>query len=248
MRIKHCFSFNNRVIRERNEQSSQKNNWISTNHGRVNQAWHSSNSSRWTTLISDRTDEISFFRFIDFDHEVRFSTEHLSEADKKLVVDAKDPATSQEEPKKKKFKVEWTSAKVSWWLRSFSRDKIVNIWKSTLDRRRTPTIIIYASSRYGVVQTNVLIKRAVDTLMISLAILLVDPSIFILVVTCSTRMADVSTVFFAVSVNHMWIQSQVRIWSIQRINNPIWNHWTNILRCWNIYYDERNTITRYLIS
>jgi hypothetical protein len=35
--------------------------------------------------------------YIDFDHEVRYSIEHLSETDKKLI--------NTDEPKKKKFKV-----------------------------------------------------------------------------------------------------------------------------------------------
>lgn len=40
-------------------------------------------------------------RYIDFDHEVRLSVEHLNETDKKLVSETTDNA----EPKKKKFKV-----------------------------------------------------------------------------------------------------------------------------------------------
>lgn len=50
--------------------------------------------------------EISLsLRYIDFDHEVRLSVEHLNEVDKKLV----DGATDNAEPKKKKFKVNLSS-------------------------------------------------------------------------------------------------------------------------------------------
>ncbi|CAF3690354.1 unnamed protein product [Adineta steineri] len=42
--------------------------------------------------------------FIDFDHEIRFKIEHLSETDKKLVTDTNNETNPAEEPKKKKFK------------------------------------------------------------------------------------------------------------------------------------------------
>ncbi|CAF4468833.1 unnamed protein product, partial [Rotaria sp. Silwood2] len=43
--------------------------------------------------------------FIDFDHEVRLSVEHLNEKDKKLLIVTNDDVTNNSvEPKKKKFK------------------------------------------------------------------------------------------------------------------------------------------------
>ncbi|UJR09599.1 hypothetical protein I4U23_013834 [Adineta vaga] len=43
-------------------------------------------------------------QFVDFDHEVRLNVEHLNEADKKSITEAKTETNDANEPKKKKFK------------------------------------------------------------------------------------------------------------------------------------------------
>jgi len=66
--------------------------------------------------------------FIDFDHEIRYSVEHLNETDKKKLTNETE---NSEEPKKKKFKVIIQSF-VSYYTSIYSiefRVKIKNISK-----------------------------------------------------------------------------------------------------------------------
>ena len=103
---------------------------------------------RWEYRISIHTLSLSLLRrYIDFDHEVRISLEHLSETDKKAMNEPTDASNPTEEPKKKKFKVRRTTAVHRQAIDELgARVKIESISKSTHEHRATPTIISYASS------------------------------------------------------------------------------------------------------
>ena len=74
-------------------------------HGKFNPEWRKLNLSMFKIRILIPKKRLILKRYIDFDHEVRLSIEHLSEADKKLIVETKDLTTDTNEPRKKKFKV-----------------------------------------------------------------------------------------------------------------------------------------------
>ena len=75
-------------------------------HGKLNPEWRKLNLNMFKIRVLIHKKRLILKRYIDFDHEVRLSIEYSSEADKKLIVETKDPTTdTSDEPRKKKFKV-----------------------------------------------------------------------------------------------------------------------------------------------